>query len=149
MRQLKFRAWYNPYKHTAHGPLKFQQMVLNDALWFAYGTETEDNLDRLIMYPFETPFLNEDWTVEQYTGIVDCKGQEIYEGDILKCFDKHGVYMTRTSPVIFSNYGYGFVMDSSGRHNIDDKYGDYIPIQNNWMLKTEMLYEVVGNIHQN
>jgi hypothetical protein len=54
------------------------------------------------------------------------------------------------APVVFSPFGYGFVIDSSGRHSIgDSKYGDYIPLLSPIVMEKKVTYEVVGNIFEN
>jgi hypothetical protein len=70
----KFRAWYKPDATTSDGMLKFEQSEIDGRLWFAL---TDD-----IKYPFEVPFLDDDWIVEQFTGFVDSEAHEIFLGDI-------------------------------------------------------------------
>ena len=66
MRELKFRAWYKPEK----------KMIYN------IQNEFEERIE-LGMDCFSDYLKNDDFIVEQYTGIKDKNGKEIYEGDIV------------------------------------------------------------------
>lgn len=67
MRELKFRAWYKSGK----------KMIYN------IQNEFEERIE-LGMDCFSDYLKNDDFIVEQYTGLHDKNGKEIYEGDILK-----------------------------------------------------------------
>ena len=80
MRDIKFRAVYEPDKETPSGALMFYQRMVGYVLCFCHDIDN----DTPIQYEFNVPFINDDWTLMQYTGIKDKNGTEIYEGDIVK-----------------------------------------------------------------
>jgi hypothetical protein len=115
MRELKFRAWYKSEK----------KMIYN------IQNEFEERIE-LGMDCFSDYLSNDDFIVEQYTGLKDKNGKEIYEGDIVS---KHN---SDTKGVVKQ------VKD--GQWAI---YWDNVPDGYYVLFKYSNLCEVVGNIHEN
>ncbi|WP_087045209.1 YopX family protein [Weissella confusa] len=117
MREIKFRAWHTPF-----GGNKFGQK-------FVYGNKT---LSFQSMNP-------DSYVLEQYTGINDINGVEVYEGDIIKF---HVVMLSPDDKVgyvkYYPEYGYS-IMLSLGR----------VLRQEYWASGDKHTIEVIGNIHEN
>jgi len=123
MRQIKFRA-----RQVSSGKLETDLcLYLNGEVGDV--SECFHNLED-----------KEDWVIEQFTGLVDKNGKEIYEGDICE-------YTPSLKPaeIVYSWALAAFVFDTSRRHNLDDKYGDYVPMNRDFAH----YYEVVGNVFEN
>lgn len=119
MRELRFRAWSKSEK----------KMIYN------IQNEFEERIE-LGMDCFSDYLKNDDFIVEQYTGLKDKNDKEIYEGDLVSCgtIDGNPVGLVGFS----TDFGCWDVLDPNhafGGENF------------NWHYCREM--EVVGNIHEN
>lgn len=120
MRTIKFRVWYSDCQKwltTNCGRFVIDQ---TGNLFFKYIGESE--LELIC-----------DSVIEQFTGLTDKNGKEIYEGDIVnvKLRDCYSELFT----VVF--------VDSQARFSFLDKDG----IQ--WLVSSQNEIEVIGNIHDN
>lgn len=78
-------------------------------------------------------------TVGQFTGLIDKKGKQIFEGDIVK--DESGV----AYPVVYGLTG--FFLKYAPPHSHGFHY-DLLPLSNYWHAHGAII-EVIGNIHDN
>jgi uncharacterized phage protein (TIGR01671 family) len=141
---IKFRVWDAQKKKWGSTPcLIFSRQCVSEKLgtyeYVEYVGDIEDQKQGFI--------------VQRFTGLFDSEGKEIYEGDIVEYSypslrwsgageEPKEVELKVTAPVVFSPVTVGFVMDTSGRHLFDDKYGDYIT------LHYGRKYVIRGNIFQ-
>lgn len=109
MREIKFRAWD--------------------------GEKIHPDVIRTLSYCL----IAEDITVEQYTGLKDENGVEIYENDIIHV--QSHLYKDHIGAIIWSQGTAGFcISDNTNEFNIPRPLG----IQMDGFLS----YEVIGNIHE-
>lgn len=111
MREIKFRAWDN---------ILNEYFAWEDSVKFNnYHDLIEDNYDRAVF-------------LEQYTGLKDKNGVEIYEGDIVRCSSgcPHKVFWEEEIGGMFGGGMPGWYLSG-----LDDGYA--------WTNSEE----VIGNIH--
>lgn len=120
MREIKFRAWDNDLKYYC-----------NDKLHMAIDLDGNP-------YNFQNGEGGATYKLEQFTGLHDCEGKEIYEGDIIKIpddWDEYGFNAGEAYQVYFA-FG-GFRLKPKYRINAKGNY-----------LEDDKI-KIIGNIHEN
>lgn len=133
MNIIKFRAWYkrdleiNEY-------IEFKTVYSDGTVRFEWN---DNEFKHPLTYDLGLVFAGSDWVVEQYTGIKDKNGKEIYVGDIVKYTHDWEVYpvIDLIAEVTFGDGGFYPIQEANG--------GIY------YGLDSEPIYEVIGNIHEN
>lgn len=118
MRKIKFRGKRKSGKWTFGDLIHYNDgIVINDD--FGHDSYVIDN------------------TVGQFTGLFDEIREEIYEGDIVRCFDNKNNSYYKDLPVEYCELWCSFVAA--------DK-----PYKKNYMLWRDFYrFKVIGNIHDN
>ena len=121
MREIKFRAWDKKCIEVYGTGMSYgEHEYFDDMLAFRFNHFESDNPSEIIY--------------EQFTGLRDKNGKEIYEGDIVR-WD-----INQSHPIGIVDY-----IDSYGGYDLKNIYDDY-HVCNDWGRGE---YEVVGNIHEN
>lgn len=114
MRELEFRAWWKDTKR-----------FLDCDEWYMTCSGAK-HLHYAIM-----PYSDDDFIVEQYTGLKDKNGKKIYEGDIVR-------YAIRPSRTTVVEWWSG-----------EEEYYPCCTTSGFSLPYSEDGYEVIGNVHEN
>lgn len=119
--EKKFRAWDKEYK-------TFFYFTLKDLYEEGFERKLEDDSKHLAIST-DYPYVNE----EQYIGLIDKNGKEIYEGDVLKIDD----------PVDESKIEIMYKAPGFCKIPVDRQYDYCLPLDD---FDTSH-YVIIGNIH--
>lgn len=145
MREIKFRAWDKFHKRFICKDDYWEDNVFLQIGESLFNATAFGEITELYQYGVsnDNPTFMEDadsdrYILEQYTGLKDKNGKEIYEGDILKIGNKWNNDTTDIAEVKW--YRGGFMLKLKG-------YFGYRDIE--YFDKDCEKHEVIGNIHEN
>lgn len=134
-RPIKFRAWDR----------KRKLFVLLDNIWdmFFEGQETENNGSCAFTNREHGLFDKEDYEFTQFTGVINSKDQEIYEGDIVQTNGQvcQVVYDDQNASFMVKDFDWGHTFGG-------------VKLTGAWLNQVVdgpngSSFEVIGNIYEN
>lgn len=151
MREIKFRAWDKVNSNMIYSPI-----WISDTYGERSGVIGLDGSVGLIFKSsrgLEIKEVKNQFILQQYTGLKDKNGKEIYEGDILEFTDKWEWYRS----------SYGIKMNFAGQSELkelQEKYAaepmhrrevKFDPLEGYGLSKGDLEYyfEIIGNIYEN
>lgn len=127
-REVKFRAWDEKNKQFAD----YEDVEECLSCQNSDGWKSSDGMG--CCFGINAVEILADCIIEQYTGLKDKNGKEIYEGDIVE-IDKYGKFQ-----IIWNEWACKFDFDKIGKREREEPL-----LSQDWEEKSE----VIGNIHEN
>ncbi|MCT7643880.1 YopX family protein [Aliarcobacter butzleri] len=135
MREIKFRCWFPKMGRF----LDKSDDILDGLINLSNGKRVFNIDDYLNKEIREIDYFSDDgYVLNQYTGLKDKNGVEIYEGDVLEAFDILGE--REIYPVIFIDGAF------MGKRLDDEEFPYFYLFANKSLSET---YRVIGNIYEN
>lgn len=144
MKHLKFRAWKEGQGWSSAVTILGDGEV--SVIW-------RDPMYQSALFPLGMPVdfpnaQNDGWVVEQFSGCVDSKGVDIYEGDILRVSDMNQLPASMLSEIGDRNVGYVIFDTAMFCFGIELKEKNELQARNLGMIAPSSMV-VIGNIHEN
>lgn len=141
MREIKFRAFDEGNK-IMHYDFQFIKSGDEGNDWIIFTSDKNKLSDKTS--PLQNPYFSQQLKIMQYTGLKDCTGKDIYEGDIVEGFvnifstdfagnDRHGKTLKK-------GYVYYDLETPSFNINFDDSIDFLTEFEN---------IKILGNIYEN
>jgi len=165
MRENKFRAW-DEQRKVMHFDFQFIKSGEEGNDWIIFTSDRQPlGWEEIRIegkpHPFNNPYFAQQLKIMQYTGLKDCKGREIYEGDIISYPDTESDYVDvgigvglkcaemscyGFAPVVFALGTFG--LDCDGGESLGRGFHSFEWITDTYGFTFKEL-EVIGNIYEN
>lgn len=124
-REIKFRVYDKVHKK----------------MWSEFGNGSEETIVKGVNKTIMDYNNDHNWVLMQFTGVKDCSGNEIYEGDILRDIYNPHLYVVKFG-YCKSHYFTGFFADVNNGF-IQSPLNNYSDSDKNSSV------EIIGNIYEN